>query len=123
MTIAPAIRIQNLTKRFGDKVVLNGVNLEVERGQVTCLIGPSGSGKSTLLRCLAFLEEPNDGLIEIDGEPLGFAVGPLGKRKRLPPASVTSVRRHIGMVFQQPRLPRSEQFLETYLDRRAAMLL
>ena len=49
------------------------------RGEVTCIIGPSGSGKSTLLRCIAFLEEATDGLIEIDGEPLGF--GPTARRR------------------------------------------
>jgi polar amino acid transport system ATP-binding protein len=107
MTAAPtptptaAVRISGLGKAFGATRVLDGVDLEVARGEVTCIIGPSGSGKSTLLRCIAFLEEPTDGLIEIDGEPLGFARDPSGRRQRLPPARIRDVRSHVGMVFQQ----------------------
>ena len=101
MSITPAIRIRGLVKRFGKTEVLTGIDLDVPRGEVTCLLGPSGSGKSTLLRCVAFLEEATDGLIEIDGEPLGYAIGPDEKRKRLPPQSIRNVRSRIGMVFQQ----------------------
>ncbi len=81
--------------------MLDGISLEAERGEVTCIIGPSGSGKSTLLRCIAFLEEATDGLIEIDGEPLGFAPGPSGGRVRLAASATRAVRSHVGMVFQQ----------------------
>ncbi|NLH80762.1 MAG: amino acid ABC transporter ATP-binding protein [Phyllobacteriaceae bacterium] len=101
MSIAPAIRATGVVKRFGSTEVLSGIELEVPRGEVTCLLGPSGSGKSTLLRCVAFLEEATDGIIEIDGEPLGFALGPDGARMRLPDASLRKVRSKIGMVFQQ----------------------
>ena len=81
--------------------MLDGISLQVPRGEVTCLIGPSGSGKSTLLRCIAFLEQPTDGLIEIDGEPLGFGLDGAGRRVRLSTAATRAVRSHIGMVFQQ----------------------
>jgi len=101
MTGLPAIKVEKLVKRFGKTTVLNGIDLVVERGQVTCLLGPSGSGKSTLLRCVALLEEANEGLIEINGAPLGFASGPNGERVRLPAAETQKVRAHIGMVFQQ----------------------
>ena len=101
MSFAPAIRARGVVKRFGQTEVLTGIDLEATRGEVTCLLGPSGSGKSTLLRCIALLEEATDGLIEIDGEPLGFALGPHGERMRLPAASIRQVRSKIGMVFQQ----------------------
>lgn len=99
--MTPAVAIKGLVKDFGETRVLDGLSFEAVRGEVTCLIGPSGSGKSTVLRCVAFLEEATDGLIEIDGEPLGFAPGPSGRRTRLPAAQIRAVRRKIGMVFQQ----------------------
>ena len=97
----PAITIKNLVKRFGPTTVLDGIDLEIPQGKVSCLIGPSGSGKSTLLRCLAFLEEATSGLITINGEALGFYETPGGKRERLPTAQIRSVRAQTGMVFQQ----------------------
>jgi polar amino acid transport system ATP-binding protein len=97
----PAISVRGLIKRFGDVEVLHGIDLDIPQGQVSCLIGPSGSGKSTLLRCMAFLEEASDGLILINGEPLGYAPGPQGKPVRLPAARIRTVRSQIGMVFQQ----------------------
>ncbi len=99
--MTPAVRTIELVKSFGSTPVLDRISLAVPRGEVTCIIGPSGSGKSTLLRCIAFLEEATDGLIEIDGEPLGFARGPAGGRVRLPASAIRSVRSHVGMVFQQ----------------------
>jgi polar amino acid transport system ATP-binding protein len=95
-----AIKIQGLSKSFGPTQVLKNIDLEVAPQTVTCLIGPSGSGKSTLLRCIAFLEEASEGLIQIEGEYLGFA--PEGsKRTRLPAPKIRAVRSRIGMVFQQ----------------------
>ncbi|MDR3495561.1 MAG: amino acid ABC transporter ATP-binding protein [Ancalomicrobiaceae bacterium] len=101
MSIVPAIRVRGVVKRFADLEVLSGIDLDVPRGHVTCLLGPSGSGKSTLLRCVAFLEETSDGFIEIDGEPLGYGLGPDAKRMRLAASSIRAVRSKIGMVFQQ----------------------
>ena len=98
---SPAVRVRGLTKDFGGTRVLDGIDLDVPRGEVTCIIGPSGSGKSTLLRCVAFLEEATGGLIEINGDPLGFAAGPSGGRMRLSAAEIRKVRGHVGMVFQQ----------------------
>ncbi len=84
----PAVRIAGLHKQFGALEVLNGIDLEIARGEVLCLIGPSGSGKSTLLRCINFLEEPTRGTIEIAGERIG-------DRSRL-----NAMRQRIGIVFQ-----------------------
>ena len=96
-----AITVQGLSKSFGQTEVLHDVSLNIEEGQVTCLIGPSGSGKSTLLRCMAFLEEATAGTITINGEPLGFEALPNGERRRLSPEQIRAVRLQIGMCFQQ----------------------
>jgi len=96
-----AIIVSNLSKRFAQTEVLHDINLNIEAGKVTCLIGPSGSGKSTLLRCMAFLEEASSGSILINGQPLGFAIDEQGQRTRLPEASIRAVRAQIGMCFQQ----------------------
>ncbi len=97
----PAIVVKGVSKSFGKLEVLHGIDLAIERGTTTCLIGPSGSGKSTLLRCIAFLEEATAGTILVNGAPLGFTEGPDGARARLPTASIREVRAQIGMVFQQ----------------------
>ena len=97
----PALSVKRLVKRFGEAEILCGIDLDVEPGRVTCVIGPSGSGKSTLLRCMAFLEEASEGSILVNGEPLGFAEGPDGRRTRLPSARIRATRSQIGMVFQQ----------------------
>jgi polar amino acid transport system ATP-binding protein len=96
-----AIVVRRLSKRFGETEVLHDINLDIEQGEATCVIGPSGSGKSTFLRCLAFLEEADAGTIEVYGEPLGFAEDAAGRRTRLAPARIRAVRSQIGMVFQQ----------------------
>lgn len=71
-TPMPLLRVERLHKSFGAHVVLNGIDLHVAAGDVTCIVGPSGSGKSTLLRCLNFLEVPNSGVVFLDGEPVGL---------------------------------------------------
>jgi polar amino acid transport system ATP-binding protein len=89
-----AIRIAGLVKRFGDTTVLDGIDLAVPAGAVTCLIGPSGSGKSTLLRCAALLETPDAGSITIADRRLDFPA-------RYSHAEIRAARSGIGMVFQQ----------------------
>lgn len=83
------IRIENLHKRFGKLEVLNGIDINVERGEIIAIIGPSGSGKSTFLRCINRLEEPTDGKIFIDGENI------LSKE-----TDINKIREKVGMVFQ-----------------------
>ena len=70
---APLIEVRDLKKRFGEVEVLRGVDLEIARSEVVCIIGPSGSGKSTLLRCLAALETYDQGDVRIEGELLGYS--------------------------------------------------
>ncbi len=82
------IALHGVTKRFGNRHVLNGVDLAVERGEVLCLIGPSGSGKSTVLRCINGLERHDSGTIRIDGTTLSDATLP-------------AIRRRVAMVFQR----------------------
>jgi polar amino acid transport system ATP-binding protein len=96
-----AITVKNLSKSFGQTEVLHNIDLHIEAGQVTCLIGPSGSGKSTLLRCMAFLEEATTGFIHINGAPLGFEEQANGGRVRMSPENIRGVRSKIGMCFQQ----------------------
>ncbi|MER7342541.1 amino acid ABC transporter ATP-binding protein [Streptomyces sp. NPDC000075] len=84
------IEIRGLHKSFGDNHVLRGIDLDVARGEVVCVIGPSGSGKSTLLRCVNLLEEPSGGRVFVGGTELTD-----------PDVDIDAARRRIGMVFQQ----------------------
>jgi polar amino acid transport system ATP-binding protein len=94
------LTLSNVGKSFGNLCVLKGIDLQVQRSEVVCLIGPSGSGKSTLLRSMAFLEEYDQGDICIEGQLLGWQDTPKG-RKRAPQSQINAVRRNVGMVFQQ----------------------
>jgi len=95
----PIITARELGKRYGDFQALTGVNLDVNKSEVTCLIGPSGSGKSTLLRCMNFLEAYEEGEVRLDGELVGWQEG--SPRRPLSGSRLREQRRHIGMVFQQ----------------------
>ena len=68
----PMVRIEDVHKRFGALEVLKGVSLDVQPGEVVCVIGPSGSGKTTLLRCINFLETYDAGRIYVDDELVGY---------------------------------------------------
>ena len=83
------IRVRNLSKHFGDLVVLKDINADIQKGEIISVIGPSGTGKSTFLRCLNLLETPTGGNIFIDDIPL------LDKKTNVP-----KLRQRMGMVFQ-----------------------
>ena len=83
------IRIEQLEKSFGDLHVLKGINLEVHKGEVVCIIGASGSGKSTLLRCLNLLEQADSGHIWFEDQDLMDLK-----------VNLNALRQKIGMVFQ-----------------------
>lgn len=84
------ISVNNLKKSFGDLVVLDGITMNIEKGEKVVVIGPSGSGKSTLLRCLNLLEQPTDGSIEFEGRDITRAKG----------RELNAMRMKMGMVFQ-----------------------
>nr|WP_306220304.1 amino acid ABC transporter ATP-binding protein [Cohnella sp. WQ 127256] len=86
----PIIQVKNLSKSFGANVVLQHIELEIEKQQVVVVIGPSGSGKSTLLRCLNLLEKPEQGEVWIEGRSL------MDKKMK-----IEEIRTEVGMVFQQ----------------------
>ncbi|GAB7190399.1 amino acid ABC transporter ATP-binding protein [Kineococcus sp. NUM-3379] len=96
----PLVRALNVTKSFGSVVVLDGIDLEVARGEVVCLLGPSGSGKTTFLRCINQLETYDGGRIWVDGELVGLQER-AGRLHRLPDRRIAAQRRDIGMVFQR----------------------
>ena len=84
------VEFHNVTKRFGESTVLNGISLNIDAGEVVVVVGPSGSGKSTFLRCINVLETINDGDLLVDGLSVkGDA------------ATIREIRREAGMVFQQ----------------------
>jgi len=94
------ISAQNVQKYFGTNHVLKNINLEVNQGEVVCIIGPSGSGKSTFLRCINQLEKIEGGYIAINGEIAGYKqrenfLYPLSDRE------IAKQRRSVGMVFQR----------------------
>src|SRR5438874_3399262 len=95
----PMVRAEGVHKRFGRLEVLKGIDLEVGRGEVMCLLGPSGSGKSTFLRCINHLEKINSGRLSVDGELVGYREAD-GKLYELHEREIVRKRAEIGMVFQ-----------------------
>ncbi len=87
----PTLALEGVCKRFGKLEVLRGVDLEIAKGEVVCVLGPSGSGKSTLLRCINLLEPPEEGRIMLEGKEITGTAG----------EGLDFVRRRVGIVFQQ----------------------
>ena len=87
---APIVQIKNLKKTFGREEVLHSIDLEVDKGEVVCVLGPSGSGKSTMLRCINLLEVPTSGEVWVNDTQIN-AKG----------TDINKAREQLGMVFQQ----------------------
>ncbi len=90
MSNQPVIKVENLVKQFKNVNALDKVNLELNKGDIMCIIGPSGSGKSTLIRCIDGLEIPNEGKVYLDGEAIDYHYS----------KSLEQMRLRIGFVFQ-----------------------
>ena len=109
--MAKKVEVKNLHKSFGKLDVLKGISLDIEEGEVVCLIGPSGSGKSTFLRCLNRLEETTSGTVIVDGWEISD--------KKI---NINKVRENIGMVFQQfnlfPHLSVRKNIMMAPMDRK-----
>ncbi len=109
------VRAEQVCKSFGALKVLKGVTLEVETGQVLCIVGPSGSGKSTFLRCINHLEEVNAGRLYVDGDLIGYRERG-GKLHEMSPRDASKQRRDIGMVFQHFNLFPHRTALENVVE-------
>jgi polar amino acid transport system ATP-binding protein len=94
------VKAEAVHKSFGHVEVLKGIDLEVQNGEVFCLLGPSGSGKSTFLRCINHLEQIDAGRLTVDGKPIGYREHD-GKLYEMREREVAAQRRDIGMVFQR----------------------
>lgn len=102
------IEIRGLSKRFHDNIVLDQIDLTIQKGDVVAIIGPSGSGKSTFLRCMNFLEVPEHGTIRIDDFTLDTA--------RASKTDIRTLRQYTAMVFQQFNLFRRKTALENVME-------
>lgn len=102
------IKVEHLSKKFKDNIVLDDIDLTIHDGEVVAIIGPSGTGKSTFLRCLDRLEKPESGTITIDGEMLDLAKAH-GKE-------LTELRKKTSMVFQNFNLFARKTALENVME-------
>lgn len=115
------VKAVGVKKHFGDFTALHGIDLEVNRGQVICILGPSGSGKSTFLRCINQLETADEGAIWVDGELMGY--NQTGDRLQpITDKEVAAQRRHIGMVFQRFNLFAHMTVLENIIEGTVGVL-
>ncbi|MFN8162760.1 MAG: amino acid ABC transporter ATP-binding protein [Solirubrobacterales bacterium] len=94
----PILKLEGVHKRFGELEVLRGIDLDISRGEVVCVLGPSGSGKSTLLRCINLLAPPEEGEISLEGKDI--CRGP-GTGTGESSWQLDFVRQRVGIVFQQ----------------------
>lgn len=102
------IEIRGLSKKFGENVVLDDVDLDIEKGEVVAIIGPSGTGKSTLLRTLNLLERPEKGTFTIDGETFELT----GRNSK----EINKLRKTTEMVFQQFNLFKHRTALQNVME-------
>jgi ABC-type polar amino acid transport system ATPase subunit len=100
MSSTPMVRADRVSKSFGSNNVLRSISLEVQAGEVLCVVGPSGSGKSTFLRCINHLEKIDAGRLFVEGQLVGYRQKG-DKLHELRPKEAALQRRDIGMVFQR----------------------
>ncbi len=100
MTAMPMVLAEKVSKNFGSNRVLRGISLEVDPGEVLCIVGPSGSGKSTFLRCINHLEVVDGGRLSVDGQLVGYRQK-VEKLYELKLKEAAFQRQEIGMVFQR----------------------
>ena len=113
--MTPMVKAEQVCKNFGSLRVLKGITLEVEAGEVLCLVGPSGSGKSTFLRCINHLERVDAGRLYVDGGLVGYREKG-DKLYEISPKEAASQRRDIGMVFQHFNLFQHRTALENVIE-------
>jgi polar amino acid transport system ATP-binding protein len=111
----PLVHAVNVMKSFGDNQVLKGIDMDVRKGEVFCLLGPSGSGKTTFLRCINQLETIDGGRIWVDGDLMGYQ-DRNGTLYRLGNNAIAAQRRDIGMVFQRFNLFPHKTALENIME-------
>ncbi|BAU95698.1 amino acid ABC transporter ATP-binding protein [Corynebacterium suranareeae] len=109
------INAQQVCKNFGRLEVLKGIDLQVPKGTVTCLIGPSGSGKSTMLRCVNHLEKVNAGRLYVDGDLIGYRERD-GVLYEISEKDAAKQRSDIGMVFQNFNLFPHRTVIENIIE-------
>jgi polar amino acid transport system ATP-binding protein len=114
-TSLAVVRAINVHKSFGHLEVLKGINLEVETGQVVCLLGPSGGGKSTFLRCINHLERIDQGQIWVEDKPIGYRFAN-NKFYEIREREAAQQRVPIGMVFQRFNLFSNRTALENVAE-------
>ena len=102
------LEVRDIHKSFGEREVLKGVSLSVDKGSVVAILGPSGSGKTTLLRCINFLEKADGGSLTFDGERLDLA--------RVTRADAARIRRKTAFVFQSYNLFRNKTVLQNVTE-------
>lgn len=102
------IKVNGLRKKFKDLIVLDGIDIEVNKGETVAIIGPSGSGKSTLLRCLNLLEKPDEGYIQIGNSILDA--------KKYSRKEASDLRKQTAMVFQHYNLFKNKTALQNIIE-------
>lgn len=112
----PALKVEDLHKRFGALEVLKGISLTARQGDVISLIGSSGSGKSTLLRCINLLETPNSGHVWVNGELIEMTTNRKGETIAKSSRQVDRIRSKLGMVFQQFNLWTHMTIIENVIE-------
>ncbi|WP_026574209.1 amino acid ABC transporter ATP-binding protein [Bacillus sp. UNC438CL73TsuS30] len=108
------ITVKEINKHYGTHHVLKNISLEIKKGEVVVIIGPSGSGKSTFLRCINYLEQIQDGVIEVEGEPIGL-LQQGSKKAEMAQKELNAMREKVGMVFQNFNLFPHKSVLENVI--------